>query len=259
MDDTVKLLKQLTQDINDIKNQNNVIVDQLDGLRQEFKDSKSEVAGELNNLKRENEELKAEKNKLEKRLQAVERKQKKYNLVVYGIQENEIDTHSSITSLFKNKLKVEVHDFGIRDAYRIGKSEENKNRPIVVELLTNKWKTEILNKAKALKGSGIFISLDLIPEDYQKNKFLVTQQKIARESGHSAKIKGKQLIVDGVHYTYDTLRSKHNSVTSETESSEISEEISKKRLAEDSKDIEVFRGRKGSKSLRTSSRIVNKI
>ncbi|KAG5867451.1 hypothetical protein JTB14_033002 [Gonioctena quinquepunctata] len=93
MKDAVNLLKQLTQDIHDINTQNKVIFEQLDGLRQELKDFRTEVASELSALKNDNEELKVIDNKLQKRLQTAERKHKKYNLVVYENQEDEMDTH----------------------------------------------------------------------------------------------------------------------------------------------------------------------
>lgn len=200
-----QLLKYITEQNNEIKAQNAQIVEQNRDIKEDLKRFKEESKTYIENLKKENKELKEENCSLKNRLIATERKVKKYNLLIYGLQGEEQQTFQSVVSLFKNKLGVSCSENDIRDAYRVGKKSEGKARSVVVELSTNRLKFDILQNCNKLKGSGIFITLDHTPEDLLKQKFLISQQNLAREKNIPAKIKNNSLFINGNHYSYDAL------------------------------------------------------
>ena len=53
----------------------------------------------------------------------------------------------------------------LTEATRLGKLTENKGRPNRIKVRSNDHKYDILSKTSSLKGTGIFINEDLIPQD----------------------------------------------------------------------------------------------
>ncbi|KAG5868131.1 hypothetical protein JTB14_031439 [Gonioctena quinquepunctata] len=134
-----------------------------------------------------NSELKKSVEISKERVLINERKQKKYNLIVYGMQE-EGDEVRDIENFINNRCGVEFKFHDLRDWYRIGESRQNtgRPRPIVVELIFYEQRESILEKASKLKGSGIYISKDYMREDYNSRKILFTHLKTARNSDPGA-------------------------------------------------------------------------
>lgn len=93
-----------------------------DDLKQEIRNLKTEIKQELEGLRRENEEIKRENQNLKTRILTTERKLKKYNLVLYGIKEEEniVDETDCILNIINEKLEINCQSFDIRDHYRIG-------------------------------------------------------------------------------------------------------------------------------------------
>lgn len=176
-------------------------------LKQEIRNLNLEIKQELDILKRENEEVKRENQHLKSRLKIAESQLKKYNLVFYGIteEENRIDEIDSIVNLINEKIGVVCRFTDIRDYHRIGQKTQDKNRPIVIEFINYQLKVDILKNTKNLKGTRIFISKDYTPEEYGQQKVLRQNLKIARENNFTAQIKKNVLIVNGVTYTYEEL------------------------------------------------------
>ncbi|KAG5861700.1 hypothetical protein JTB14_009128 [Gonioctena quinquepunctata] len=102
------------------------------------------------------------------------RKQKKYNLIVYGTieEEDEVRDIENFLDSINNTCEVECKFHDLHDWYRIGVSKQNteRPRPIAMELIYYKQRATILEKASELKGSGIFISEDFTREDYNSRK-----------------------------------------------------------------------------------------
>lgn len=186
-------------------------------IKEEIRELRNEVRREIDSLKERNNKLEIENSEIKNKLVALERKIKKYNLVIYGLEDREKQTLENVIKLFQEKLNVKCRKEEIRDVYKIGK-EENKPRPIIVEFVTNYLKIEILKNTKKLKGSGIFICQDYTSEDYQKIKYLNGHLKAARQKNYDAKIRNYTLIVNGEKYSYDDLKAKE---TGKQESQEV--------------------------------------
>ncbi|CAG9818127.1 unnamed protein product [Phaedon cochleariae] len=158
---------------------------------------------------RENAELKENVSLLNERILINERKQKKYNLIVYGVKEeaNDLEDIQNFIKIINDRCGVECRFHDFRDWYRIGKitGDQAKPRPIVVECLHYKLIGAIFEKNSILKGSGISVSRDYIKEDYEARKILYPHLREAKLKNADAKIKNNKLIVNGVTYTAEEL------------------------------------------------------
>nr|CAH7721738.1 unnamed protein product [Callosobruchus chinensis] len=145
---------------------------------------------------------------LRNKVQNLEHKLKKYNIVIYGVSETEENAIIQTVNFINNQLKVNVHENIIRDAYRIGKKQEGqlKFRPLVVEFLNYTTKQSILISAKKLpRGCNFYITNDYTQEEYNKRKVLYSHLRKAREDHNSAYIKSNILYVNGGQYLYEDL------------------------------------------------------
>lgn len=180
-------------------------------LKQEINNIREEIFHKIQILEQENLQLKDENKNLNSRLSFLEKQQKKYNIVLYGLQENNEDLLNAVLKIFNNHLNINCQENAIRDLHRIGREKSEKTpRPIVIEFLSYRLKNEILNNAKKLKSTGIYLAKDYIQEEYQARKFLAEQLKIARKEHPESNIKNNTLVVNAQKYTIELL--KENSI-----------------------------------------------
>ena len=85
--------------------------------------------------------------------------------------------------------KSQIDTTYLIEAKRIGKIIDHKDRLIRVKLSCNDHKYSILSKSMSLKGSGIFINEDLIPEDQAELRKEVQKVKEDRKEGKWAMIR----------------------------------------------------------------------
>jgi hypothetical protein len=123
-----------------------------------------------------------------------ERNKRALNLIIFGIKEHkDEDTLAIVKEELKNKSQIETT--GLIEAKRLGKIIEHKDRLIWVMVSSNAHKYDILSKTLSLKGSGIFINEDLIPEDQAKLRKEVQKVKEARKEGKWEIIRNQKAII----------------------------------------------------------------
>ncbi len=64
-------------------------------------------------------------------------------------------------SLLSKKLGLKLESKDVDVAHRLGKYTPNKNRPVIVKFVRRQTKIDIMQRAKLLKGTGVFINEDL--------------------------------------------------------------------------------------------------
>lgn len=178
-----------------------------DQIRDELLNVRKDLNRELDRISNENQQLKAENKILEERLEKVEQKLKKYNIIVYGLEEadcEEIDNQTFLEVINK-KLEIDCRLEDLRDIYRFGDSVPGKIRPLFVEFINYKLKTAIIGQTKKLKGSKIFFAQDYTTQQYKKQKVLQQNLKKARDNNQKAVIKKNILYINGIGYTYEKL------------------------------------------------------
>jgi hypothetical protein len=123
-----------------------------------------------------------------------ERNKRALNLIIFGIKEQqEEDTLAIVKEELKNKSQIDTTY--LIEAKRLGKIIDHKDRLIRVKVSCTDHKYSILSKSPSLKGSGIFINEDLIPEDQAELRKEVQKVKEARKEGKWAIIRNRKAIV----------------------------------------------------------------
>lgn len=133
----------------------------------------------------------------ENRLYILEKQARSRNLVIFGLQAEDI-SYSSLESMiieFINKhLKVELKSENIESVRRIGKPS-GKPRPIILTLVTLGKKIEIIKNKRELNGTKFYITEDYPKHILEKRKELQKQAKIEIEKGNKVQIKYDKLII----------------------------------------------------------------
>ncbi len=98
-----------------------------------------------------------------------------HNIIVQGIKESVrekvSESEEKVRKLFSGKLQLDHRRIELDWAHRVGKSvvSSEKPRPIVVRFLRLNDKLAVLDKAKNLKGSGIYTNKDF-PETIRQRR-----------------------------------------------------------------------------------------
>lgn len=190
-------------------------------IKQEISELKNSLGAEIAALKLKNDELLQENALLNKRIVEIERRSKKYNFIVYGLQGPEENTDTELLNTINNCLGINCVVGDFRDIHRIGTKTESAIRPVVAEVLRYSLKTAILHKSRSsaneLKKLKIIFSQDYSKEDYLKRKFMSRQLKLAKISHPTATIKNNLLVLDDITYSYEELKEKDNPKNSSLE------------------------------------------
>ncbi len=133
------------------------------------------------------------------KLEYLEGKTRRNNLVFDGVAEAPgetwAETEEKITMILKEKLQFQ-HKVEVERAHRVGKPREgDKPRPVVIKLLRYKDRDAILQRAKSLKGTRIFINEDYTDTVRRKRKELMPELRAARERGDIAYLRNDKLII----------------------------------------------------------------
>lgn len=197
LDSSNKRLDGLTREVQDLKTSLQFTQNELDMLKQEHTQSSER----LNSVGADLTSLQQTTLSVSTKLEYTENHSKRNNIIVDGIAEspNEkwAETEVKVRSLLSEKLKMDHRQIEIECVHRSGKPVPmgNKPRPITVKLLRHKDKLSILAKAKALKGSNVYINEDFTDTVRQKRRELLPEMKAARQRGDIAYLRYDKLIV----------------------------------------------------------------
>ena len=128
---------------------------------------------------------------LKDKLRTLEDRNRRNNLRIDGMKENDNESweqsEQKVKDLIKEKLAIE-EDIMIERAHRIGKKEDGKKRAIIFKLQSWKQKETILKNSKKLKNTGLYVNEDFSDETMLIRKELFRQMKKARDDGKFAKV-----------------------------------------------------------------------
>lgn len=170
---------------------------QTEELRQNLKDVIEDVTQKL---KKTDEKLL----KLETRSIFFERKIRKNNIVVFGIEVQENLLDNTLTKI-NELLGTNLVEADINNIYTLGKKPGS---PVIIEFISFLKKAEIFKnreKLRDLKGTNISIANDLCEEDRRNEKILRKHLKEAIQKNIPAKLKGYKLEIDGKLYSVSDL------------------------------------------------------
>lgn len=145
----------------------------------------------------ENQILKLKVEKLEKKVELLERDKKSNNIIIHGLAEKEQSTLGLIECIkkcFLDELGITIENFEINKIYRIGAINQNgKPRPTLLALTCGWKKTEIMRNKKKL--NELYITEDYSKETLEIRKSLQPKLMEERQKGNLAYFKYDKLIV----------------------------------------------------------------
>nr|XP_037284169.1 uncharacterized protein LOC119176932 [Rhipicephalus microplus] len=100
---------------------------------------------------------------LELKVDDLENRSRRCNLIIYGIPENQNEDNSTLEetvteTVFKEKLDID--GVGIERIHSLGKPATNKTRPTILKLLDFRDKTRVFKNCHKLKGTDLSVSED---------------------------------------------------------------------------------------------------
>lgn len=168
----------------------------------------------LKGIIEENQKLKNQVTNLEEKLISMEKQKRKNNLLFFGIEEkrrSELELVEYIKEITE-EIGFSIDSHEIQSAFRLGKPDTNKKRPVLVTFSTT-WKKYLIFKNKRQLPPNIYVSEDFPKDVLEKRKILVTKQEEERKKGNLAYIKYDKLIIKEKR---DTSREKRKRQTSES-------------------------------------------
>lgn len=200
LDTLMGAIKQVKEEINNNK----------DYLKKEIQSENLKILKKIEEQKKKVDDLLTSQINLECKFSQLHKNTRKNNIVIFGLNIPDKEELISYTLLQLNKyleLTIEKRDLNNIYQLRSGRSLGTTNTPpIKIEFISYLTKSEVLINAKKLKGTNIFVSHDLSPQEREDFKVLNRHLKIAREKSDTAKIQKDKLIVNGNTFTIQNLR-----------------------------------------------------
>lgn len=184
------------------------ILEEIKQMKKELKSSiealEVRIALGVQEINRRVIELEKENSLLKKQLELQEQRHRENNIIIFGLKHPQ---HNLSAEFVRNELKnlvgIEVKESDLNNFYPLGKTD---SCPIKVEFVSFLKKKSILNSAKKLKGSNIFIGKDLTSKERQDNQILGKHLRLAKQDQNiNCFIRNNRLHVDNKIYTVEDL------------------------------------------------------
>lgn len=137
---------------------------------------------------------------------------RKFNVIVYGIEENpqgtqkHLRTQNDLKNLLAvlSELNTTIDSTAIKDLFRLGKykSDNPKPRPLLVKFLRVTDVTNIL-KVKSQLKSPVYVKPDLTPEEQTKQSILLKERRSLIQKGTDRKhikLRSNSILVNNQPY-----------------------------------------------------------
>lgn len=186
----------------DVKN----LKETVDGLKDELHDMKERVCDlqkENDALKSENCEMKDRMTYLEKKVDDLEGRSKRNNLIFYGIPRRENETKRDCENMVHDVLTQKLNMSQPVEFDRIHRLSTKPDSPIIGRCTFYKDKEEIMKAKRKLKDTSIFTGEDYTQRVRDVRKKLGPHLKAARESQKRATMIFDHLLIDGKKFALD--------------------------------------------------------
>ncbi|XP_073995273.1 uncharacterized protein [Rhodnius prolixus] len=132
------------------------------------------------------------------KINELEKDAKRRNVILFGVAEefrNYWDMENFVCTFFKERLELPLNETHIDFVRRLGKSESNKARPILIAFTQLRSKLLVLKNSPKLKGSTMNISEDFPQHVVEIRKQLLPKFWEARKAGKFAILRYDKLII----------------------------------------------------------------
>ncbi|UYV75535.1 hypothetical protein LAZ67_13000537 [Cordylochernes scorpioides] len=114
---------------------------------------------------------------LEERAEALERRARENNLIIYGIESAETDSRELLLQKVKKLMAEDMQitdDVVIAECHRLGRGPK---APILIEVPDHESRISLLKNSSKLRILNIFMSRDYSPQIREQRKFLIEKRK----------------------------------------------------------------------------------
>lgn len=140
------------------------------------------------------------------KLDDLENRSRRNNLIVYGIKESDQESQEALrrrvcNDIFKDVLQLKIES--IERCHRLGERRTNKDRPVILRVVDYKEKMLVLQNAYKFKGSNYSVGEDFSKRvrEIRRNLWLSSTEE--RKSGENVKLRYDKLYVDSVAYVWN--------------------------------------------------------
>ena len=159
-----------------------------------LKEMENKLVKSLKETEKANTKKEADYRKLQNYVERQEREDRKNNVVIRGMKEEEVVTRLVVENFLEKVLKERSKVKWVRPT----KSKE----VIVVGLQNREEKAKIWKNKYKLKGSNIFIDDDLTKEERIRQSEIRKAAKIERGKGHEVRVGYNRIQIDGKWSTW---------------------------------------------------------
>lgn len=172
-------------------------------LKNEIKASEARVILEIENIKARLNKLEKENSELANRVEAIEKQNKKKNILVFGlVRQEEIDI-KKVCEEINRSLGTNITEKDISDFFYLGNKEKS---PLKLEFVSYNTKRDIFKNIKALKGTKLVIANDLTSKQQTEQKILRKHLALARQNNSTnSYIRGSKLYINYKPYSVEEL------------------------------------------------------
>lgn len=178
-----------------------LLMAKIDQMEAKIEVTVKAVKGELQKLTTENTKLKAQNDKISRRLFHLERDQRRNNIIVTGIEaRSAAEAHQIIKSVINPSKGSNVELSNVRVL------KTASGTKVIATCRSLEEKLHIMRQKKHLrgpKGNPVYVSDDLTPEDSEIQFQARLQAKRMRNEGKDVQIGFGRLRVDGIWYMYE--------------------------------------------------------
>lgn len=190
-----------------LKDLNSKIESTEEILIKQMKEMLQDVGQEVRKMKEENKAMKEKLAAQELKITELEDKNRKNNIVIFGVEEaeqNVLELEENLKMWIRDDLQLEIENADINYAFRMGKKQEEP-RPIMVACTTWRLKREILKNKKRIMDPRIVVKEDFSRETREERKKLGTIMLKLKEEGKQVSLRGNKLFMEGQYYTKEEI------------------------------------------------------
>lgn len=248
IEDLVKMMRENSDQLKDIKKE---IQDSKSDIKIYVEEKLGKIIADVNQLEEKVSAQDERLSNIEKRLIEREIADKKRNLILYKVIEDEKtpnDLQETILKLLTENIDHTIAPTDIDFAFRIG-GKKNEPRPIVIGFTTLTIKQAILKNKRNLTTKSIGLSEDLPDIIPQNRKRLSPIVKALFEKGYKVFLKYDKIIVNGEHWSEDKALQElgENKINFKRNGSPLSQAVNQKKKITITKNIS-FDRKKGPNS-----------
>ncbi|XP_077532690.1 uncharacterized protein LOC144145064 [Haemaphysalis longicornis] len=143
---------------------------------------------------------------LEARIDDLENRGRRSNIIVYGLPESEEEKNESLESTVNNEVIkgiLELDPVAIERIHRLGRPSPGKVRPVILKLLDSRDKTKILKQCIKLKDTDFSIGEDFSVRVREIRRKLWQSCKTHRDNGDKASLVYDKLYINKKEFVWD--------------------------------------------------------